>query len=246
MLKSFFLTCLLLTGLSSVAQAAPQDPVFGYVERSKHFVVTLDGAPTLRFKTSRHSGSPSRLELIEFVRELNTIAQLPHYSAHQIQPALQGGHYQIRYGDRVLLQFDEDWQPQGQSSRLKAVLKLTQSLRNKLGAPQQQVFKYLNAAVADQTGMASWYGGHFHGRLTANGERYDVNLLTAAHKKLPFGTRVLVTNIETGQSVVVKINDRGPFKPQRIIDLSPKAFEKIGYLGQGVLKVKLTVLSQQG
>ena len=94
-----------------------------------------------------------------------------------------------------------------------------------------------------QKGGASWYGGFFHGRLTANGERYDVAKLTAAHKKLPFGTRVLVTNVKNKKSVIVKINDRGPFVGKRIIDLSPAAFRRIGKLKQGVMQVKLTVLS---
>ena len=82
-------------------------------------------------------------------------------------------------------------------------------------------------ASSAQAGMASWYGGKFHGRTTASGERYNMNALTAAHKTLPFGTKVKVTNKKNGKSVVVKINDRGPFIKGRVIDLSRAAHQKI-------------------
>ena len=84
-----------------------------------------------------------------------------------------------------------------------------------------------------QRGVASWYGPGFHGRLTANGERFDMNELTAAHKTLPFGTRVLVHNPRTGKEVVVRINDRGPFIKGRVIDLSKAAAKALGIKGRG-------------
>lgn len=90
-------------------------------------------------------------------------------------------------------------------------------------------------------GVASYYGKKFHGRKTASGEIYDMYKLTAAHRTLPFGTRVLVTNLANGKSVVVKINDRGPFIKGRIIDLSYEAARRIGITGLG--KVKLVVLN---
>ncbi|GEP00612.1 septal ring lytic transglycosylase RlpA family protein [Methylobacterium haplocladii] len=79
--------------------------------------------------------------------------------------------------------------------------------------------------------IASWYGPGFHGRKTANGERFDQNALTAAHKTLPFGTRIRVTNEATGRSVLVRINDRGPFVKGRAIDLSAGAARAIGCAG---------------
>ena len=93
-----------------------------------------------------------------------------------------------------------------------------------------------------QSGIASWYGGYFHGRTTANGEKYNMWSLTAAHKTLPFGTRVKVTNTRNGDSVVVRINDRGPFIAGRVIDLSKAAANEIG-MG-GLAPVKLTVLGK--
>lgn len=91
-------------------------------------------------------------------------------------------------------------------------------------------------------GAASWYGGKFHGRLTANGERFDKFALTAAHRTLPFGTRVRVTNTRNGRSVIVRINDRGPFHGNRVIDLSRGAAEAVGMLQSGTAKVKIEVL----
>ena len=95
----------------------------------------------------------------------------------------------------------------------------------------------------DTDGIASWYGGKFHGRLTANGERYNKNGISAAHKTLPFGTEVRVKNLNNGKSVVVRINDRGPFIKGRIIDLSKGAAKKIDMIHDGVVPVELTILS---
>src|SRR5438045_7556393 len=81
-----------------------------------------------------------------------------------------------------------------------------------------------------QTGTASWYGPGFHGKRTANGERFNTHALTAAHKTLPFGTQLRVTNERTGKSVVVRINDRGPYAHSRVIDLSKAAADAVGIL----------------
>lgn len=90
-----------------------------------------------------------------------------------------------------------------------------------------------------ETGIASWYGDKFHGRKTANGEVYDMLAMTAAHKTLPFGTLVLVTNLADGQQVVVRINDRGPFIEGRIIDLSKAAAVHIGLDRTGIAQVRI-------
>ena len=92
---------------------------------------------------------------------------------------------------------------------------------------------------SDQQGQASWYGEQFHGRKTANGERFDLNEMTAAHKTLPFGTRVCVRSAVTGKTVVVRINDRGPFAPGRVIDLSKAAAQELGMVGLGIKPVEI-------
>lgn len=93
-----------------------------------------------------------------------------------------------------------------------------------------------------QQGLASWYGPRFHGRRTANGERFNKYHLTAAHRTLPFNARVRVTNLRNGKSVVVRINDRGPYVRGRIIDLSHAAARLLGLHTQGVAPVKLELL----
>lgn len=88
-----------------------------------------------------------------------------------------------------------------------------------------------------QSGRASWYGPGFHGRRTASGETFNTNELTAAHRTLPFGTRVRVVNKRTGQSVIVRINDRGPYAHGRVIDLSRASAQAIGLSGVGSVDV---------
>ncbi len=91
-------------------------------------------------------------------------------------------------------------------------------------------------------GYASWYGEKFHGHPTASGEIFDMYAYTAAHRSLPFGTRVRVTSEENGRSVVVRINDRGPWVEGRIIDLSYAAAKQLGMLEAGVVRVRLEIL----
>ena len=95
------------------------------------------------------------------------------------------------------------------------------------------------------TGVVSWYGGKFHGRKTASGEKYDKHELTAAHKSLPFGTKVKVTNIRNGKSVVVEINDRGPYAKSRVLDLSQAAFSEIGHTNTGVMQVEYEIMKSE-
>ncbi|CAM3082191.1 septal ring lytic transglycosylase RlpA family protein [Streptobacillus felis] len=93
-----------------------------------------------------------------------------------------------------------------------------------------------------ETGIASYYGERWNGRKTASGEIFDTWKISAAHKKLPFGTKVKVTNIKNGKSVIVRINDRGPFVKGRVIDLSKAAFKQIEDLNKGITKVKLEIV----
>ncbi len=94
-------------------------------------------------------------------------------------------------------------------------------------------------------GMASYYGPGFANRPTANGERFDPRAMTAAHRSLPFGTRVRVTNLENGRQVVVRINDRGPYRKGRVLDLSRAAARKLGFLEDGVAHVRIEVLKDK-
>ncbi len=98
-------------------------------------------------------------------------------------------------------------------------------------------------AGESRTGVASWYGDPYHGRKTASGETYDMERMTAAHREWAFGTMVRVRVVDSGKSVDVRINDRGPFVRGRVIDLSRAAAREAGMLNAGIAKVKLTVIS---
>lgn len=95
-----------------------------------------------------------------------------------------------------------------------------------------------------RAGEASWYGTDFHGRLTANGETYDMNLLTAAHPTMPLPSYARVTNLKNGSSIIVRVNDRGPFMKDRIIDLSKQAATMLGYVNEGISNVEVEYISK--
>ena len=100
----------------------------------------------------------------------------------------------------------------------------------------------LETVASVQEGVASYYASRFHGRLTASGVRYDENTLTAAHRTLPLGTRVRVTNLDNDREVVLTVNDRGPYVGKRVIDLSLEAARQLGFVERGLTKVRVDVL----
>ena len=112
--------------------------------------------------------------------------------------------------------------------------------------PSSKIYKKRGRLSDSEThalrGVASYYGSDFHGKKTANGERFNIYDLTAAHNTLPFNSRVKVTNLENNKTVIVRINDRGPYKKGRIIDLSLAAAKKIDLVKTGTAKVKLKIL----
>lgn len=112
-----------------------------------------------------------------------------------------------------------------------------------LGVPAHASFPQ-DQSGPSQAGVASYYADRFHGRRTASGERYDRNALSAAHRTLPMGTQVRVTDIDSGDSVVVQVNDRGPFARGRVIDLSRAAASEIGLTRRGLAEVRVDVLNR--
>lgn len=108
---------------------------------------------------------------------------------------------------------------------------------------EQKIPTYTVPLASTYQGQASFYGPGFYGNLTANGEIYRPGTMTAAHRSLPFGTRVRVTNLNNGRSTVVRINDRGPYVGGRIIDLSETAADSIGMIRSGVAPVKIQILN---
>jgi peptidoglycan lytic transglycosylase len=120
--------------------------------------------------------------------------------------------------------------------------------RGKYGNPtsyrvgRQRYYVMKDASGYNKKGYASWYGSQFHGRRTSSRERYDMYSMTAASTTLPIPTYVRVTNLENGRSVIVKVNDRGPFHSKRIIDLSYAAAKKLGYAHKGTAYVHVTAI----
>jgi rare lipoprotein A len=180
-----------------------------------------------------------------------------NFDANQITVSWnqETGAYVIKIQDEVLVSFDETVTlPDTTNKPDQDALQATNRLRRLMGdakpiqaiANQPQVKPQTNQRVASakgfRRGVASWYGPGFHGRRTANGERFNQHALTAAHRSLPFGTQVKVTNLNNGRSVVVRINDRGPFSKGRIIDLSKGAAKAIGVFNSGVAPVAIEVL----
>lgn len=167
------------------------------------------------------------------------------------------GVYELLYADQRLAALDEStFLADTTDNREQDALIAVNRFRRILGGaepiteitnkPHAQSKTNLLAAtgrvVSTLQGHASWYGPGFNGRRTANGERFNQNAMTAAHKTLPFGTQVRVTNLYNGRSVVVRINDRGPFIRGREIDLSKGSAQQIGLVSSGVANVKLEIL----
>ena len=141
--------------------------------------------------------------------------------------------------------------PSGPISRLFQFIVPTQLTQSKAHAKSYRVhgqrYQTLTSARGyKERGIASWYGRRFQRNRTSSGERFDMHALTAAHKVLPIGTYVRVKNLENHRVVIVKINDRGPFRPGRIIDLSYAAASKLGMQHKGSARVELDVISIQG
>ncbi|HIK41738.1 septal ring lytic transglycosylase RlpA family protein [Thermoleptolyngbya sp. M55_K2018_002] len=168
--------------------------------------------------------------------------------------------YVIQVGSEELIEMNADIiLPDTTRNPAEDALQATNRLRRLLGSapPLQDIQDRPRPAVrvsvspANRTGstrvasgIASWYGPGFHGNRSASGEVFNQNAMTAAHRYLPFGTQVRVTNLNTGQSVVVRINDRGPFSRGRVIDLSAGAARAIGMIGSGVAPVSLEVIGR--
>ena len=148
-------------------------------------------------------------------------------------------HYGSGYGESATYGVDED-DGFGKDNDSPALQRATMK-------PYQVRGKWYYPIVVNEgdtfSGKASWYGPNFHGRLTASGERYNMYALTAASKTLPLNTYVKVTNLNNGREVVVRINDRGPFVESRIIDLSYIAAKRLGVIKNGVIPVRLEVVS---
>jgi len=204
--------------------------------------VLIDGRVMLRLRAAAGGYNPlERARII--MNRLQALAE-SGLSPEEIRPGILNGEVVVLAGDRLLVTVDRDTvRLNGSTSRWLA-LHWANNLRRALGAPPLPINPVPSRGdqpmVEVHTGLASWYGPGFHGNRTASGEVFNQNELTAAHRSLPFGTRVRVTNLNNGQSVTVRINDRGPFVRGRIIDLSRHAARVLGI--SGVAPVRLEIL----
>ncbi len=156
---------------------------------------------------------------------------------------------QRQSGDEYVYKYDDaddaSYEPAGSAKR-PAVKPAARTGRGYVIREEENADSGFKKDKFFQTGMASWYGREFHGRMTASGERFDMKALTAAHRTLPFGTTVTVKNLDNGDTVKVRINDRGPYRKNRILDLSYAAAKQLNMLPEGEAKVGIIVLGKGG
>jgi len=204
--------------------------------------------------------SPNPIERATAVAALINQFNRDGIDPSQIVPIWRDGKYLIKIGDRTMLKFDDQALfPDSLKNQTEDVLESANLLRRLLGgaapisevvnAPKKQPVasispNFTNRIVSVLSGMASWYGPGFDGNYSASGEIFRASELTAAHPDLPFGTMVRVINLDNGQSVVVRINDRGPYAHGRVIDISAAAANVIGLIASGIAPVRLEILSQ--
>lgn len=161
--------------------------------------------------------------------------------ADAIRPARRGGAYVLLAGPETLLSIDDRLAAQSGLRAPQLVLRWLDNLRAALGGAAFPQTASRGGLTGGGTllGRASWYGPGFHGRRSASGERFDQNMMTAAHKTLPFGTVLLVTNRHNHKSVLVRINDRGPYVAGRMIDLSAAAARALAIDGVGAVRIDI-------
>ena len=195
----------------------------------------------------------------EIADKLKGLIEDDKFDAQKLMPAREGAQAVLKMDGSTVFKFDPpdivDGKPTD-ASPLEQSLKLVNSIRSILGVATlpSSYARLAEMATRDAvktakgnifSGAASWYGGKFHGRKTSDGRKYDQNKLTAAHRFLPFGTKLLVRNRKTGDSCVVEICDRGPFVSNRVIDLSKGAAKQLNMVSSGVTTVDCLVLENE-
>lgn len=200
--------------------------------------VYLDGTVLFRFQ-----GDDGTLAQ-RVVQRLTALKREGALRSDRITPGRHGGRYAVNVGGSPLLEIDDAFASK-QGSRAGALtLSYVNALRDHLGGVpiQVQASRGLLPGARSGIGMASWYGALFHGRRAASGERFDMHAHTAAHKTLPFGTLLLVTNLANGKTTLVRITDRGPYAHGRTLDLSRAAADALDMVRSGVARVRYTIL----
>ncbi len=192
----------------------------------------------------------NRIYALQMARNLESLLRTEDLDGTQIQPAIVRGVPGATYGDRILFLVTENIASSKQRNNELLAIEWANKLRIALSTLPLSLVeaqtKMHGLAATDQqiSGLASWYGPSFHGRLTATGETFDQQELTAAHPSLPFNTYLKVTNTENGRSAIVRINDRGPYVEPRILDLSWQAARCLQSEVAGVVPVEASLMQK--
>lgn len=255
------LTLCLLANLSSAAFARDSGVEVVskvWVENGNQIAaVTVNGDEVYRFKPDEDADDAAE-EAEDLAVRLQELLE-KKFDPAMLMPGRDEKHAIVKLDGQTVLSFDplagrddDDMEPRKHRALMfDAGLKLVNRLREVMGATMLPTnYPDLDDATAERSrpsfsGEASWYGGKFNGRRTSDGRTFDQDGMTAAHRTLPFGTKLLVMNRKTGQSCVVEVNDRGPFVDGRVIDLSRGAARQLNMLGSGVATVDCLVLEPQ-
>lgn len=248
-IKKIILGVAVASLVSTPTQAKSKiEPSIGFIGTAKEAYVTINDEKVIEIKSA-----DSLKKTKEIAKNLNKLLFDNKLRADRIEPALRNGNYVGKIGEDTIFSLEPS-QMKNHSDKNKITLKWVNNIRIALGGTPINNLSYkphrsltVTAPITQTTqfGYASWYGEYFNGRKTANGEVFNMNKLTAAHRTLPLGTKVLVTNLDTGRSVTVKVNDRGPFADthKRVLDLSKAAFSEIASINSGVARIRIDVLN---
>lgn len=259
--KYLFVSAFAALGISAInasagfaAEIAPEVNANVWEESEQECAaVSVNGKDLLTYRGATARGEASN-KAEEIAEQLESIFENEKLDPEKILPAREGDLAVIKIDGTTVLKFEVPESVDGQKSAsnpMEVSTKLVNAIREVLGASQISAGapKVAAAETNDSvrkgpifSGAASWYGGRFHGRRAADGTRFDQMGLTAAHRSLPFGTKLLVTNRRTGSSCIVQVNDRGPFVADRVIDLSRGAAEQLNMISSGVAMVDCVIL----
>lgn len=217
----------------------------GFIGNKDTAHVTVNDKNVITIKADKQNNPLVQTKKIAQI--LNQLLNEKKLRADKILPAIRGNKYIARVDDKVIFSIDEKSAKLMKKDPSQLTMKWVNNIRIALGG--NQVGYHVSRGLAapkknSAVGYASWYGNEFHGRPTSSGELYNMHKFTAAHRTLPLGTPVLVTNLSNGRSVLVRVNDRGPFADtaNRIMDLSQSAFRAIAPLGAGVARIRIDVM----
>lgn len=259
-LHKLALTATLLVALAPKVQAQPSQEKRVRPEisttvwidnRVEYACVTVNGKDILTYSSEGEPGV-SEEKATKLAEKIQEWLDTKHGSFEQLQASSESNLGVFKCGNETAIKFevpDSCSNVAAASAQALAAMKDAAGIRAQAGNTTIATQNIIDPEGVDTQGLsrfsgkASWYGGKFHGRRSASGERFDCNNLTAAHRTLPFGTKLLVRNKRTGDSCVVKVADRGPYSHGRVIDLSMGAAKQLNMISSGVATVDVFVMN---